>query len=46
MTVLLLLVMLMCVGFFGLCWWLGKRMKDNPVEAAQLGLRIGKWFLK
>jgi flagellar basal body-associated protein FliL len=46
MTTILILVMLMWVGFFGLCWWLGKKATQNPTEAAQLGVRIGKWFMK
>jgi hypothetical protein len=46
MTLFLILVMAMFVGFIWLCWWLGRKATQNPAEAAQLGLRIGKWFLK
>ena len=46
MTTLLLLLMLMLVGFIGLCYWLGKQAAQNPAAATEMGMRLGKWFLK
>jgi hypothetical protein len=46
MTMLLLLAMGMLLGFIWLCHWLGRKAGQNPGDAAQIGLKIGRWLLK